>query len=75
MHRSRLRIVVGLSLGAALVVSCGEGPQGEPSAALPEVPTQEQADAEAREAISEQNADAVLDELSREVEADLAGDG
>jgi hypothetical protein len=78
MHRNTLSMVVGLSLTAALVVGGGgsdEGRDADPPVVLPEAPTQEQADADAREEISEQNADAAFDQLSREVESDLSGDG
>ncbi len=65
-QRSWLTAVVA---GGLLLAGCGGGGD-ETEAALSglEVPTQEQADAAAEQSITEENADEVFDELSREIE-------
>jgi hypothetical protein len=76
------RIATGGLLAAALLVGwggCGNGGDGataEP-ARLPdvEVPTQEQADAAAQEEMNQENADEIMQDLDRELDEELYGDG
>jgi hypothetical protein len=79
MHRST-RIAAGGLLAAALLVGCGGGGDGgataEP-AKLPDVdvPTQEQADAAAQEEMTDENADQIMQDMDRELDEELYGDG
>jgi hypothetical protein len=80
MDRST-RIAGGL-LAAVLLVGCGGTGEGGGGAAaepakLPdvEVPTQDQADAAADEEMNAENADAIMQDVDRELDEELYGDG